>query len=69
MRVPETVVLDVNETLSDLEPLRTRFTDVGAPAHLLESWFAGTLRDGFALAAAGSARTFPEVGAAAGRRR
>lgn len=64
MPAPELVVLDVNETLSDLEPLRARFTAVGAPGHLLETWFAGTLRDGFALAAAGSARTFPEVGAA-----
>lgn len=64
MGVPELVVLDVNETLSDLEPLRERFTDVGAPAHLLDTWFAGTLRDGFALAASGTSRTFPEVGAA-----
>lgn len=64
MPAPELVVLDVNETLSDLEPLRSRFTEVGAPGHLLETWFASTLRDGIALAAAGSARTFPEVGAA-----
>ena len=62
--MPELVVLDVNETLSDLQPLRQRFADVGAPAHLLDTWFAGVLRDGFALAASGSARTFPEVGAA-----
>ncbi len=61
---PQLVVLDVNETLSDLEPLRAAFTAVGAPAHLLETWFAGVLRDGFALAASGSARTFPDVGAA-----
>lgn len=60
----EVVVLDVNETLSDLEPLRARFTDSGAPGHLLETWFASTLRDGFALAAAGRARPFPDVGAA-----
>jgi hypothetical protein len=39
---PEVVVLDVNETLSELEPLR-----------------AATLRDGFALAAAGRAQAFP----------
>lgn len=64
MPAPELVVLDVNETLSDLEPLRNRFTAVGAPGHLFETWFASTLRDGFALAAAGSARTFPEVGGA-----
>jgi 2-haloacid dehalogenase len=61
---PELVVLDVNETLSDLKPLRARFTAVGAPAHLLDTWFASVLRDGFALAATGSARTFPEIGAA-----
>ncbi|CAN5226266.1 haloacid dehalogenase type II [soil metagenome] len=60
----DVVVLDVNETLSDLEPLRARFTACGAPGHLLELWFAGTLRDGFALAAAQRARTFREVGAA-----
>jgi 2-haloacid dehalogenase len=60
----EVVVLDVNETLSDLEPLRQRFVDTGAPGHLLETWFASTLRDGFALAAAGLARPFPQIGAA-----
>ncbi len=64
MAAPELVVLDVNETLSDLEPLRARFTGVGAPAHLLDTWFAGTLRDGFALAASGSARPFSAVGSA-----
>lgn len=57
-------VLDVNETLSDLEPLRARLLDTGAPGHLLGTWFAGTLRDGFALAAAGRARPFSEIGAA-----
>ncbi len=60
----ELVVLDVNETLSDLSPLRKHFTDSGAPAHLLETWFAATLRDGFALAAAGRSQPFPAVGAA-----
>jgi 2-haloacid dehalogenase len=59
----ELVVLDVNETLSDLSPLRERFTSIGAPAHLLETWFAATLRDGFALAAAGRSQPFPAVGA------
>ena len=58
------VVLDVNESLSDLEPLRTRFTNSRAPERLLETWFAATLRDGFALAAAQQFRPFPEVGAA-----
>ena len=60
----DVVVLDVNETLSDLEPLRERFTASGAPGHLLETWFASTLRDGFALAAAQQSRAFPEIGAA-----
>ena len=60
----DVVVLDVNETLSDMEPLRGRFSDVGAPEHLLDTWFASTLRDGFGLAASGTSRTFPEVGAA-----
>ena len=60
----DVVVLDVNETLSDLEPLRRRFTHSGAPGHLFETWFAGTLRDGFALATAGHARPFPVVAAA-----
>ena len=58
----ELVVLDVNETLSDMAPLRQRFVEVGAPAHLLDVWFAGTLRDGFALAVTGSAASFPDVG-------
>ena len=64
MPAPELVVLDVNQTLSDLEPLRARLLGAGAPGSLLDTWFAGTLRDGFALAASGTARPFPEVGAA-----
>ena len=60
---PAVVVFDVNETLSDLTPLATRFTDVGAPEHLAALWFAGVLRDGFALAAAGSAQPFARIGA------
>lgn len=56
------VAFDVNQTLSDMEPLRDRLTAGGAPGHLLETWFAATLRDGFALAAAGSYAPFREVG-------
>ena len=59
------VVFDVNETLSDLEPLRECFTAAGAPGDLLDTWFASTLRDGFALAAAGAVASFPQVGAGA----
>ena len=64
MAAPELVVLDVNETLSDLAALRSSFSAVGAPPHLLDTWFASTLRDGFALAASGSSRPFPQIGAA-----
>ena len=64
---PRTVVvavLDVNETLSDLEPLRDRFERVGAPPQLLETWFASTLRDGIALTASGAYAGFLDVGRA-----
>ncbi len=49
MPAPAVVIFDVNETLSDLEPLRGRFERIGAPAAMLDAWFAATLRDGFAL--------------------
>jgi 2-haloacid dehalogenase len=58
---PELLVLDVNETLSDLEPMRRRFEEVGLPGHLLEAWFAATLRDGFAITAAGAYPAFRDV--------
>lgn len=58
----EVVVFDVNETLSDLEPLRTRLTDAAAPGHLLETWFVATLRDGFALTVTGDCAPFRTVG-------
>ena len=61
MPKPSLVLFDVNETLSDLEPLRSRFEQVGAPGHLLEPWFASTLRDGFALTAAGAYADFRTV--------
>lgn len=58
---PTVVAFDVNETLSDMQPLRERFVDIGAPGHLLEPWFAATLRDGFALAAGGAYASFSDV--------
>jgi 2-haloacid dehalogenase len=63
MDVPEVLLLDVNETLTDLEPLRLRFADVGAPESLLDRWFAATLRDGFALTAADAFASFGDVAA------
>ncbi len=49
MPAPSLIVFDVNETLSDLEPMAQRFTDIGLPAQLATTWFAQVLRDGFAL--------------------
>ena len=56
--VAPVVVFDVNETLSDMGPLTDRFTDLGAPGHLAPLWFAGLLRDAFALTAAGGSERF-----------
>lgn len=57
------LIFDVNETLSDMSPMAKRFEDVGAPAHLAVAWFAGLLRDGFALTAADSTDTFAHLAA------
>lgn len=59
---PAVIVFDVNETLSDMSPMAERFSDVGAPAHLAQLWFADLLRDGLGLAAAGAARPFADLG-------
>lgn len=64
-RRPQAVAFDVNETLFGLEPLRARLTGLGLPEVALEWWFAVTLREGFALAASGDDRPFPEVATAA----
>jgi 2-haloacid dehalogenase len=58
---PELIVFDVNETLSDMEPIRARLAELGAPPGLADSWFPSTLRDGFALAAAGSYAPFAAI--------
>jgi 2-haloacid dehalogenase len=58
---PTVALLDVNETLSDFSRLGERFDEVGAPAHLLPTWFAATLRDGIALTASGEYAAFPDV--------
>lgn len=60
---PLVLVFDVNETLSDLAPMATRFDDVGAAPHLAMRWFAGVLRDGFALTAVGSSDAFSRIAA------
>jgi 2-haloacid dehalogenase len=59
---PAVLIFDVNETLSDLSALEPRFRDVGAEG-LLPTWFAGVLRDGFALTVTGHSAPFREVAA------
>lgn len=59
--LPPIVVFDVNETLSDLSGMQQRFTAVGAPPGLAATWFAGVLRDGFALTAVGQNPPFAHV--------
>jgi 2-haloacid dehalogenase len=55
------ILFDVNETLSDMSPMSTRFAEVGAPGLLVKVWFAGLLRDGFALTAAGESEKFSVI--------
>lgn len=64
-RRPVLLVFDVNETLSDMSAMGQRFEDVGAPAHLARTWFAGLLRDGFALTAVGASEPFARIAAEA----
>lgn len=59
--LPAVVVFDVNETLSDLGPLAESFERVGLGADEVGLWFAGVLRDGFALTAAGTNPAFSDV--------
>lgn len=58
---PHLIVFDVNETLSDMSPLGAEFERAGVAAGLSRTWFAGVLRDGFALAAAGANAGFAEI--------
>lgn len=62
---PRVVVLDVNETLSDLSPLDDAFVEVGLGAHERPAWFAGVLRDGFGLGLAGASAAFADVASGA----
>ncbi|MDQ4051081.1 MAG: haloacid dehalogenase type II [Actinomycetota bacterium] len=63
-RRPQLLVFDVNETLSDMAPMADRFAEVGAAPLLARSWFAGVLRDGFALTVNGVNPSFAEVASA-----
>lgn len=59
---PQVVIFDVNETLIDLNPLRATFEEVGLPGGHMDLWYAGVLRDGIALAAAGGFAEFAHIG-------
>lgn len=59
------LIFDVNETLTDLEPLRARLAAAGADPDVLKTWFAATLRDGIALTLAGGFASFDQVAEAA----
>ena len=63
MSRPSVLLFDVNETLSDLAPMGDRFAEVGLPAHLAPTWFAGLLRDGLAVTVTGRQASFREIGA------
>ena len=58
---PALIVFDVNETLSDMSPMRGRFEAVGLAGHLAPTWFASLLRDGFALTVTGANPAFAEL--------
>lgn len=61
VRSPDVIVFDVNETLSDMAALGEAFSRAGAPPQAAPAWFAGILRDGFALAATGGNTGFAEI--------
>ena len=63
-----TLVLDVNETLSDLTPLGEVLERHEVPAEVASTWFASVLRDGFALSLHRQAPPFVELGAQVLRR-
>lgn len=66
---PDLVVLDVNETLSDLAPMGDAFEQAGLAAHEVEGWFAGVLRDAFALTVLGELPAFADLAASSLRAR
>jgi 2-haloacid dehalogenase len=59
--VPDVLLFDLYETLSDPSSLGGRFVDVGAPAHLTRTWLATLLLDGMALTAARAPARFADL--------
>ena len=62
---PAVVIFDVNETLSDMGPLADSFERIGLSSGAVEPWFAGVLRDGFALTTVGVNPGFADLAAEA----
>ena len=58
---PEAVAFDVIGTLFSLEPLREALEKAGVPGDGLETLYASTLRDAFALAVTGAFQPFQAV--------
>ena len=58
---PTVLVLDVNETLSDLSHLRKGVESAGIHWTVVDLWFAQVLRDGFVLAALGQSASFADI--------
>jgi 2-haloacid dehalogenase len=58
---PRAVAVDVVETLVSLDAVAASLDAAGVRGQPLEWFFARLLRDGFALAASGAYRPFPEV--------
>ena len=58
---PSLIVFDVNETLSDMSALGDRFGEAGLSPQLAATWFAGLLRDGFALTVTGENPDFAQM--------
>ena len=60
-RRPRAIAFDIIETVFSLESLRPGLTPLGLPTSALETWFAASLRDAFALATTGGFAPFRAV--------
>lgn len=60
--LPRVLVLDVNETLSDLSHLRKGVEQAGVHWTVVDLWFATVLRDGFALTVHDQQEGFAAIG-------
>jgi 2-haloacid dehalogenase len=58
---PRVVVFDVMGTLFDLQPVRMRLEDIGAPGAALEAWFGRLLHSATSLTLSGEFRPFREL--------